>query len=319
MSLIGNSKDNRGTRGQPRAPTGRDAMTLVELLVVIAIIGVLVALLLPAVQAAREAARRTHCANNLKQIGLALQMHDDAHGVLPNNGGWDGKQTIPSTGGSPFTPWTEDFAAGKTFQWGVGDPARPPWEQTGSWLFSILPFVEQKNVYDARSWTVPVALYVCPSRRSAEAHVPAGDAYGNYNGGGWAWGKSDYAGNNLLMPRLPSDPAVRWERLASMRDGLSNTILAGEKAFDPAVQTATSWYWDEPFFLGGSGGTARRGLAVIRDAVGNDYKTNWGSPHPGAANFVFGDGSVRKIAYEISWEDFSALLTPHAGDIAPSP
>jgi prepilin-type N-terminal cleavage/methylation domain-containing protein/prepilin-type processing-associated H-X9-DG protein len=313
------NRKNRRTSAPRRALSGRNAFTITELLVVITIIGILIGLLLPAVQSAREAARRMHCKNNLKQIGLALQMHNDLHGVLPNNGGWDGKQTIENVGGSPFTPSTEDFAAGKTFRWGVGDPARSPEHQTGSWLFSILPFVEQKNVYDTRSWTVPVELYICPSRRTAEAYVPTGDAYGNYDGGGWAWGKSDYAGNGLVMPRLPSDPLVRWERLASIRDGLSNTILAGEKAFDPEVQTPTSWYWDEPFFLGGAGGTARRGLGVVRDAVGNDYKTNWGSAHPGSANFVLGDGSVRSVAYEISWDDFSALLTPHAGDVAPSP
>lgn len=239
----------------------RHAFTIIELLAVIAIIGILVALLLAGVQAARETARRMQCSNNLKQIGLGLQMHNDAHGVIPNNGGWDRQQTIPrADGNGDFTPSTEDFDAGKKFEWGVGDPKFPPERQTGSWLFSILPYLEQQNAYDSRSWETPVEIYICPSRRDAEAYeVASGDAYGNYEGGGWRWGKTDYAGNSLLMPRLPADPEGRNERLASITDGLSNTILAGEKAFDPSVHTAKSWYWDEPFFVGGAGGDGPQG------------------------------------------------------------
>jgi prepilin-type processing-associated H-X9-DG protein len=74
-------------------------------------------------------------------------------------------------------------------------------------------------------------------------------------------------------------------------------------------------YWDEPFLLGCSGSTARRGLGLMRDAVGNDTKTHWGSAHPGGANFLFGDGSVRTIRYELSWIEFTKLLTPRAGDV----
>src|SRR6476646_4881676 len=100
----------------------RRGFTLVEWLVVIAIIGVLVALLLPAVQAAREAARRMHCQNNLKQIGLGWHQHTDTHGHLPTGGwGWG---------------WVGDADQGA----GIN--------QTGSWPFNILPFIEQKAIYD---------------------------------------------------------------------------------------------------------------------------------------------------------------------------
>src|SRR5438132_12910000 len=101
---------------------GRSGFTLVELLVVIAIIGVLVALLLPAVQAAREAARRMHCQNNLMQTGLGWHNHTDVNGHMPTGGwGWG---------------WVGDADQG------VGR------NQTGSWTFNILPYIEQKTVYD---------------------------------------------------------------------------------------------------------------------------------------------------------------------------
>jgi prepilin-type processing-associated H-X9-DG protein len=291
-------------------------LTLVEFLVVIAIIGVLAGLLLPAIQHARETAHRTQCANQLKQIGVALQLHQDARGVIPNNGGWDGTQTIANTSGTQFTPSTTDFQIGnQVFHWGIGDARHPPDRQGGSWLFAILPYVEQQAIYDAQSWTEPVTTYVCPSRRRVVAYeVVSPDACGAYEGGGWRWGKTDYAGNALLMPGLTGVPAGRCESLQGVSDGLSNTLLAGEKAFDRSVQTETSWYWDEPFFLGGSAGTARNGVAVMRDEVGISYRTNWGSAHPGAAQFLLCDGSVQAVGYDVTWEVFSALLTPRSGD-----
>jgi prepilin-type N-terminal cleavage/methylation domain-containing protein/prepilin-type processing-associated H-X9-DG protein len=137
----------------------RHAFTLVELLVVIAIIGVLVALLLPAVQAAREAARRSQCQNHLKQIGLAWLNHESTHNFYPS-GGWG-------------SFWT-------------GDPNRGfGKEQPGSWLYNILPFIEQQQLrqlgkgatgasFEAASKTLhqsPLAGFHCPSRRPARLYL----------------------------------------------------------------------------------------------------------------------------------------------------
>jgi prepilin-type N-terminal cleavage/methylation domain-containing protein/prepilin-type processing-associated H-X9-DG protein len=298
--------------------TGRSGMTLIELLVVFAIIGVLIGLLLPAVQKARESAHRMQCGNNLRQIGLALHQFHDTYQFLPSNGGWNGSQTIPSTSGQPFVPSTTILATGVTFRWGVGDPALPPQKQTGSWLYSILPFLEQGNLFQSRQWSIPVAGYICPSRRSPLSYSVVDDKYGTYNSGGWTWGKADYVSNGLVISGIPHSPLKRFPNLLQLTDGTSQTILAGEKAFDPTVQTATSWFWDEPFFLGGAGSSARRGVAVIQDGAGIDYQTNWGSPHVGGAQFLFADGSVRPIAYGTSWQIMTALLTPNAGDIVPA-
>jgi prepilin-type N-terminal cleavage/methylation domain-containing protein/prepilin-type processing-associated H-X9-DG protein len=134
-------------REKPRTPR-RPAFTLVELLVVIAIIGVLVALLLPAVQAAREAARRTQCSNNLKQVGLAVLNLESTLRCYP-------------TGGIAPWPKIEDYSSG-------GRPFAPE-KQGLSWAFQILPYMEQGPVYGLATTeqlrSTPIAMYFCPSRR----------------------------------------------------------------------------------------------------------------------------------------------------------
>jgi prepilin-type N-terminal cleavage/methylation domain-containing protein/prepilin-type processing-associated H-X9-DG protein len=299
----------------PTLTTGRRAFSLIELLVVIAIIGVLLGLTAAAVQQARETANRLACANNLRQIGLALLMHHDTHNVFPSNGGWDGKQTIPSVNGKPVVVYTKDRNTGYIFRWGVGDPSLSPWQQTGSWLYAILPYIDQNNVYQNRSWTTAVPLYICPSRRLAISYPVESDQYGEYEGGGWTWGKTDYAGNALILQGLALENRRMLLRIAQITDGTSQTMLAGEKAFDPLVQIPTTWYWDEPFFTGGSGSTARKGILVVPDGPGTPFRENWGSPHPGGAQFVFADGSVRVLYYNIDWQIVSALLTPQGGEL----
>jgi prepilin-type N-terminal cleavage/methylation domain-containing protein len=290
--------------------------TLIELLVVIAIIGILMALLLPAVQKVRGAADRTVCANSLKQIGLALHQFHGVYRVLPSNGGWDGKQTIPSaSGGAPFTPETTDFQAMGTYQWGVGDPKLPPRQQTGSWAYSILPYIEQEPMFQQRRWDFGVPIYTCPARRTSEPTPSIDqDSLGIYKHGGYAWGRTDYGAN---IDCFANRPVCR--SMGSITDGLSSTILVGEKAYDPDCERL-SWYWDEPFFLGGSKGTSRIAPFLVRDPARNmAFKENWGSGHSGGVNFLFGDGAVHHLTYATDPTTMSALLSAAGGELVSVP
>jgi type II secretory pathway pseudopilin PulG len=290
-------------------------MTLIELLVVIAIIAVLIGLLLPAVQQVREAANRLACANNLKQIGLAFRMYHDDRQTFPGNGGWDGRQSIRATDGTPTFVYTKDLVLPDPFYWGVGDPRRTGADQTGSWAFALLPYVEQNNMYDSRTWTEPARVYVCPSRRLPVALPARDDDRGVYQGGGWAWGKTDYAANALVVPNRP----LPLLSLADLTDGASHTLLAGEKAIDPNYATTGSWYWDEPFFLGGSDSTSRKGDGLIRDRRGDflDARENWGSLHAAGPQFVFADGAVHAVPYGTPPAVVRALRTPAGGEVVP--
>jgi prepilin-type N-terminal cleavage/methylation domain-containing protein/prepilin-type processing-associated H-X9-DG protein len=289
------------------------AFTLIELLVVLAIIGILTGLLLCAVQKARAAAARIECANHLKQIGLAMQMHHDTYRVFPSNGGWDGREEIPSTSGALFVPESIEFGNPAPHLWGVGQPGVSPFQQTGSWAYAILPFLEQQNNYQQRAWMAPLTLYICPARRLAAAQsAPAYDQYGSYISGGWAWAKTDYAVNLLALPNRPTCLA-----LAQLSDGASNTILAGEKAMDPKNYQTGTWFWDEPYYLGGAGGTERDQPVILHDARGIPFWHNWGSAHDGGAQFLFADGSVHLLAYATSAPIVLALMTPSGGEPTP--
>jgi hypothetical protein len=185
-------------------------------------------------------------------------------------------------------------------------------DQTGSWAYALLPFIEQQAMHQQRAWTQPVAVYVCPSRRPAAAQTPAGDEYGVYTGGGWPWGKTDYAANALVVPVRP-----RCLRLADIRDSTSQTLLTGEKAMNPKDYLTGTWNWDKPFFTGGSGGTHRFGIQVVRDALGIYFLDNWGSSHPAGAQFLACDGSVRVVPHGLPADTMQALLTPDGGEVVP--
>jgi prepilin-type N-terminal cleavage/methylation domain-containing protein/prepilin-type processing-associated H-X9-DG protein len=299
------------SHSSPRHP----GFTLLELLVVMAIIGILLALGLVAVQKVRAMASRVSCANNLRQIGVAMLQHHATNRVFPSNGGWDGKQYILDVNGKPAYVTVKDTLLPFTWYWGVGDPTRRAFDQTGSWAYAILPYLDQRDMYAKRTWVDPVAVYACPSRRGPLAEVPVNDPYGTYNGGGWPWGKTDYAANSLVIPNR-GKPLLE---VSDINDGTSNTVLVGEKAMNPNNYTTGTWYWDEPFFTGGSGGTQRWGTTVIRDSLsmGLAFMENWGSAHPDGVNFLFADGSVRLVSYETSPQVVSAILTPNGREPVP--
>ncbi len=234
--------------------------------------------------------------------------------MLPSNGAWDKQQQIQGRDGAWFVPTTFDSGNGQLLHWGVGDPLRGPREQTGSWAYAILPYMEQEAMHRKQVWTQPVSSFICPTRRATQALPATDDGYGKYTGGGWEWGKIDYAANGLIIRNRP-----RCARFAEIVDGLSNTILVGEKAMNPDLYDTGSWYWDEPFFLGGSGGTVRSGTMIIRDAAstGPDFKRNWGSAHPAGTNFLFADGSVRLVRHGVFPAIVKPYLTPNGRETPP--
>jgi prepilin-type processing-associated H-X9-DG protein len=171
--------------------------------------------------------------------------------------------------------------------------------------------VEEANAYQSRDWTHGVKIYACPSRRSSRPQVPVNDAVGDYSGGGWPWGKTDYAVNRNLLHGHTAVP------LTSITDGTAHTILAGEKAMNSLAYTNGSWFFDEPFFIGNSWGSSRDGTIVVKDGPTYTFRFQWGAAHPSGAQFVFADGSVHMIPYDTPQEIVAALLTPSGGEAAP--
>jgi prepilin-type N-terminal cleavage/methylation domain-containing protein/prepilin-type processing-associated H-X9-DG protein len=295
-------------------PRRRGGFTLIELLVVIAIIAVLIALLVPAVQKVRQAAARAQCQNNLKQIGLGLHQHHDTYRFFPSNGGY--------MTGDPDTPYVikTSGTGGTNARWGLADPKRAGRNQPGSWAFAILPYVEEGNLFKAApdngTHGVPIAIYICPSRRPVQAwDIPHPDPFlgpGRIDdGAGRNPGSSiDYAAHQRVMDNRPN-----VTRISEITDGTSNTILVGEKSMDPRGYTSGSWYWDQPVFSGGSGGTARMGTYTYLDAIGVPFPDHWGSAHTSGAQFLFGDGSVRTITYSTPNTQVLKMLTPRGGEV----
>lgn len=210
----------------------RRAFTLVELLVVIAIIGILVALLLPAVQAAREAARRMSCTNNLKQIALALHNYHDTQRKFPPSGILHGDRGTLSGGRTIYTT---------------------PYHHT--WLVMILPYLEQTALHDQINMTYPIwigptgqpqpaihkniAVLHCPSAAQLELSDSRTIAYTNYSGSeGYHWWRNANLGpwlswfNQIHIPRAAEFSGVftitRTRKFSDIKDGTSNVIAIAE-------------------------------------------------------------------------------------------
>lgn len=308
-------------------PANRVGFTLVELLVVIAIIGILVALLLPAVQAAREAARRMQCSNNLKQIALALHGYHDVHRTLPP--GWLWAPPADQSGGSSW-----------------------------AWSAFILPYLEQTNLHDQLRVNVGGALvpptgdptdillpmYVCPSDAGPDAIAFYRNyAKSNYPGVNGTAGDSDGDGIPDGRPAAAlNDPDANGifgrashVSFADVLDGTSNTFAVGERE----SQYNFGAIWIRAIGGGGSGNNTNvvAGAVVgvcnpfkrlnlhndlsnspgsVVPAPGNsDPVGNFSSLHPGGAQFALCDGSVRFVGETIALRTYQNLANRKDGEV----
>ena len=314
----------------------RTAFTVVELLVVIAIIGVLMALTLPAVQFAREAARRSSCSNNLRQIGIGSMAHVEAWQYYPNAGvHWnDGRQK--ATSGAPRTANRQN--------WGP--------------FYQILPYIEQKAIFenpvDTEVAAAVIKTYFCPTRRKPQAlpGVQSGMPDGmrgqiDYAGSGGsglqrdrkhphaplsslpgygvqfpdAW--SFYRQMGVIIPRTEdNDRGGGWhgkivnEQITQTEiiDGTSNTMMFGERNWN---RLGNSTHWDENngYINGWDWDTIRWSYSnPVPDRRDTSYyDLRFGSSHPAVFMVTMADGSVRPIQFSINLATFRAITDRHDG------
>jgi len=294
----------RRTFGDGRS---RDGFTLIELLVVIAIIGVLIALILPAVQSARETANRAKCTNNLKQLGLAAQEYHDAFSSFPS--GW-----LCDTNDPNCLP-----QAASAYMW--------------NGLCGLFLKLEQGNLYNEINFDLPtnaidnltstrrtLEAFVCPSNRKA---LGVETKSTTTTKGGTPprskLGPSDYRGNmaaGMIFDCVDRtdvncyhyDNGLTYQNsqvsMADISDGTSNTILIGEtltgtwaEATSCCVRTTLDRYINKPIQLNGV-----------------NYYTYWMSKHPNLVNFAFCDGSVSSVTNQIDRRVLIKLMTRSGGE-----
>ncbi|MBN1911126.1 MAG: DUF1559 domain-containing protein [Pirellulales bacterium] len=292
----------------------KNGFTLVELLVVIAIIGILIALLLPAVQAAREAARRMTCTNNLKQVGLGLQLHHDANKRLP--AGWISYKSMTDhsaqAGGVPGWAWTTMILQHMEQKALVEEM-----------MDLELPVTDAKNLAAIET---PLTGLRCPSDTGGKTfNDSAGHALSTSNYIG-VYGPA--ASPSAFETALNTAPAQgegvfgqnKQVRFRDVRDGLSQTFFVGERRVDfDFYSTWSAAMPGDTYHAGRVVGAAVAGpnKADSDPTVSQEYhRAGFSSPHPGLANFVLGDGSVQPVNDEVDPQLFGWLCTINGGEAA---
>ncbi|SFI69397.1 DUF1559 domain-containing protein [Planctomicrobium piriforme] len=330
-------------------PATRAGFTLIELLVVIAIIGLLVAMLMPAVQRAREAARRNSCLNNMRQLGLAAQNYLSTHRVFPS--GWcidiQNYQCDMVLQPTPFSqPITVPATNVGTGASSTGTPGQvtnsltfiTDWVLGGYWNWQalMLPQMEQSNIainFDRTktdyigtgspnvidsNWEyiqVPIAAYVCPSASLPTAR-PGNLGYSNYRGNMGAWRGRDY-----VTYRGSPNNGIFFENSGisdrDITDGMSNTLLFGESPFGfwgdlygSVARARDDYYGFNKYWTGPAN-------CSITSPTGTPqiYFFGFGSFHTDNVNFCLADGSARGIANNIDQTLFWSLCTRNGTEV----
>ncbi len=314
---------------------GRPAFSLVELLVVIAIVGVLVALLLPAVQSAREAARRTTCSNNIRQLALSLLAYESSQGRLP-------AATLVESGTNTtacvgcWNPWDEA---------GQGSAAYAASHKAGgtSWVLEILPHIDQTSIANQWNWLTNVrgnaavaqtdiAGFYCPSRRSG---VRSADDNSMLLDSSWVGGGIDYAGCYGQLDGFHDDATTEQHRfvhrgsnpqvlggpfrantgvtLAAIRDGQTNQILLAEAQRLPVTTAAAESAKSQDGWAVGGAATL---FTTVSAAINDGHFESAGSEHSGGATIALADGSVRFLSDSINSTVYPLLGSMADGQIA---
>jgi prepilin-type N-terminal cleavage/methylation domain-containing protein/prepilin-type processing-associated H-X9-DG protein len=312
-------------------PGRRPAFTLIELLVVIAIIGVLVALIMPAVQSAREAANRAKCQNNLRQLCIAAQEYHDSFSSFPS--GWycqtpvyDANNNLVSGDpncASTMTPYT-------TYMWNGMTSLFVKIEQNNLWneINFNLYTTDPSNATSIRR---TIDIFVCPSNRRATA-VSSGTGTTAIS----LLGPSDYRANmaagfiatpnancNSLTPInvaaanpfcLMYDNGIMYQNstttMADITDGTSTTVIFGESIWPVGVWSqATSCCVRTNLDR-----TINQPIPITVNSVTTNYWTYWASKHPGQVNFAYCDGTVRPVTAQINKVTLNKLMTRAGGE-----